>query len=195
MVSQGLDTEQAKKVWQPFLDWVARSPQAYSIEGQLVIGSIPAQHMWDVQGRKSIGLKSLFPEMAIPCTHCLTAPSYTCFTSLFSTSTIGPVRDPITRGGRGTVGRSPGSFGVSSRCGCPRRCSRVTRSSVSPTPCLQARGTQVSSCTSIRDSPERRPTRSGAATDTATNPAALTAFALAIAGDAQGSAYPGILRT
>ena len=27
MVSQGLDTEQAKKVWQPFLDWVARSPQ------------------------------------------------------------------------------------------------------------------------------------------------------------------------
>src|SRR5260370_28960523 len=37
MVSHGLDAGQAKKVWQPFLDWRPRSPQAYSLERRLVI--------------------------------------------------------------------------------------------------------------------------------------------------------------
>ena len=68
MVSQGLDTGQAKKVWQPFLDWVARSPQAYSIEGRLVIGSLPAQRMWDVQW-----WKEHWPELAFPSRNALTA--------------------------------------------------------------------------------------------------------------------------
>ena len=45
MNSHGLDTGQAKKVWQPFLDWVARSPHAYSLKGHLVIGSIPARRL------------------------------------------------------------------------------------------------------------------------------------------------------
>src|SRR6202035_4823290 len=49
MSSYGLDTGEAKKVWQPFLDWVAHSPQTYSIKGHLVIGSIPARHWWDVR--------------------------------------------------------------------------------------------------------------------------------------------------
>ena len=49
MVCQGLDTAQAKKVWQPFLDWVGNSPDAYSFEGRIVIGTIPARHWWDVQ--------------------------------------------------------------------------------------------------------------------------------------------------
>ena len=48
MVSHGLDTERAKQVWRPFLDLVARSPQAYSFEGLLVIAAIPARHMWDL---------------------------------------------------------------------------------------------------------------------------------------------------
>jgi len=61
MMSQGLDTGQAKKVWQPFLDWVERSPQAYSIEGRRVIGSIPARRMWDVQW-----WKEHWPEIAFP---------------------------------------------------------------------------------------------------------------------------------
>ena len=45
MVSQGLDTGQAKKIWQPFLDWVARSPHDYSIEGRLTIGSFPGARL------------------------------------------------------------------------------------------------------------------------------------------------------
>src|SRR5271168_2461763 len=52
MVSHGLDTEQAKKVWQPFLDWVAASPGSYAIGTPLIIGSMPARNWWDVEWRK-----------------------------------------------------------------------------------------------------------------------------------------------
>ena len=59
--SHGLDAEQPKKVWQPFLDWVARSPDEYSVKGRVAIGSIPARHFWDVQW-----WKEHWPEMAFP---------------------------------------------------------------------------------------------------------------------------------
>jgi FAD/FMN-containing dehydrogenase len=49
MLSCGLDTEQANKIWQPFLDWVARSPHDYSHQERVIIASIPARRYWDVQ--------------------------------------------------------------------------------------------------------------------------------------------------
>ena len=52
MVSLGLSTEEGKKVWQPFLDWLARSPGSYTIQGDVIIGSIPARAWWDVDWRK-----------------------------------------------------------------------------------------------------------------------------------------------
>lgn len=52
MVSHGLDTEQSQKVWQPFLDWLARSPTAYSVKAPPRIGSMPARHWWDVEWRR-----------------------------------------------------------------------------------------------------------------------------------------------
>ena len=52
MVCHDLSTEEVRKIWQPFLDWVARSPAAYTIEGQPILGSMPARHWWDVQWRK-----------------------------------------------------------------------------------------------------------------------------------------------
>jgi hypothetical protein len=61
MNSQGLDTGQATKVWQPFLDWVKRSPNGYSIEGHVTIGSIPARHWWDPHW-----WKERWPEIAFP---------------------------------------------------------------------------------------------------------------------------------
>jgi FAD/FMN-containing dehydrogenase len=51
MVSIGLDSDQAKKVWQPFLDWIARSPGSYTIETAPVIGSMPLRHWWDAAWR------------------------------------------------------------------------------------------------------------------------------------------------
>jgi FAD/FMN-containing dehydrogenase len=52
MVHLGLDTEQTRKVWQPFLDWLAQSSTAYAIESEPQIGSMPFRHWWDVDWRK-----------------------------------------------------------------------------------------------------------------------------------------------
>jgi FAD/FMN-containing dehydrogenase len=52
MVCHDLRTEEVKKIWQPFLDWVARSPAAYTVGGQPILGSMPARHWWDVEWRK-----------------------------------------------------------------------------------------------------------------------------------------------
>jgi hypothetical protein len=52
MVSHALSTEEAKKVWQPFLDWIGRSPGLYTIEPGMILGSMPARHWWDVEWRK-----------------------------------------------------------------------------------------------------------------------------------------------
>jgi FAD/FMN-containing dehydrogenase len=47
MVHIGLDTDQSRRVWQPFLDWLARSPGDYTIESAPDIGSMPLRHWWD----------------------------------------------------------------------------------------------------------------------------------------------------
>jgi hypothetical protein len=51
MVSHGLDTEQTKKLWQPFLDWLGRSPHNYSVESTPILGSMPARNWWDPEWR------------------------------------------------------------------------------------------------------------------------------------------------
>ena len=193
MVSQGLDTEQAKKVWQPFLDWVARSPHEYSIEGRLVIGSIPARHLWDVQWWKEHWPEIAFPESKwqSPDRDCLTMSSDTCISSLFSTSTIGPARDPITRGGRETRGRSAGSFGGYESLWLPASLLEND---------AQQRLADALFASSRYSSVELHfnkglagapPDAIAGAKDTAMNPAVLTAFALAIAGDAPGTRISG----
>jgi FAD/FMN-containing dehydrogenase len=52
MVSQGLDKGQAEDIWRPFLDWVAASPRELSIVGDPRIGSMPARHWWDADWRR-----------------------------------------------------------------------------------------------------------------------------------------------
>jgi FAD/FMN-containing dehydrogenase len=52
MVSHGLDTAQAKKIWQPFLDWLAASPSVYTLKASPIIGSMPARGWWDPQWRQ-----------------------------------------------------------------------------------------------------------------------------------------------
>jgi len=52
MVHLGLDTEQSRTVWKPFLDWLAGSSADYTIESAPRIGSMPMQHWWDVDWRK-----------------------------------------------------------------------------------------------------------------------------------------------
>jgi FAD/FMN-containing dehydrogenase len=54
MVFQGLDQQQAKTIWRPFLDWVAGSPQDFSIESEPWIASLPAQRFWDPRFLKGL---------------------------------------------------------------------------------------------------------------------------------------------
>jgi FAD/FMN-containing dehydrogenase len=52
MVHLGIDTEQSRKVWEPFFKWLEQSSAAYAIESEPLIGSMPFQHWWDVDWRK-----------------------------------------------------------------------------------------------------------------------------------------------
>ena len=47
MVFQGLDQKQAETIWRPFLDWLAGSPQDFSIESEPWIATLPARRFWD----------------------------------------------------------------------------------------------------------------------------------------------------
>jgi FAD/FMN-containing dehydrogenase len=52
MVSLALSTEETRKIWQPFFNWVARSPGTYTVEPGMILGSMPARHWWDAEWRK-----------------------------------------------------------------------------------------------------------------------------------------------
>ena len=47
MVFQGLDQQQAETIWRPFLDWLAGSPQDFSIVSAPWIVAVPARRFWD----------------------------------------------------------------------------------------------------------------------------------------------------
>jgi len=47
MVFQGLDQQQAEDVWRPFRTWVAASPQEFAVENAIQIVSVLARHLWD----------------------------------------------------------------------------------------------------------------------------------------------------
>ncbi len=62
MVSYGLRTEEAEKVWQPFLDWIAHAPAEYRLKDSPHIGSMPARHWWDPVWREQHNNHSLVPD-------------------------------------------------------------------------------------------------------------------------------------
>jgi hypothetical protein len=60
MVSQGLDENQVKRVWQPFFDWVKNSKDLKASDFVAVAGQ--ARHWWDVVYRKSKGSDALISD-------------------------------------------------------------------------------------------------------------------------------------
>jgi FAD/FMN-containing dehydrogenase len=52
MVSYGLDKGVEQAVWQPFLDWIATSPQDYRLTGKPIIADMPARNHWDAEYRR-----------------------------------------------------------------------------------------------------------------------------------------------
>jgi len=47
LVLQGLDQASAQAVWQPFFDWVAAAPNDYSYTSKPGVIAVPARHWWD----------------------------------------------------------------------------------------------------------------------------------------------------
>ncbi|HSS71718.1 MAG TPA: FAD-binding oxidoreductase [Casimicrobiaceae bacterium] len=54
MVCQALDKQQLKQVWQPFFDWVAASPNDFSVADKLGAGASAARDWWAVEGNGSM---------------------------------------------------------------------------------------------------------------------------------------------
>jgi hypothetical protein len=52
MVSRALDKAAAQAVWQPFLDWVGAAPQDYRLTGKPIIADTAARNWWDAEFRK-----------------------------------------------------------------------------------------------------------------------------------------------
>jgi FAD/FMN-containing dehydrogenase len=52
MVSQALSQQQAEDVWQPFLDWVAASPHELAFTRGPAIRSMPARDWWNIEFRR-----------------------------------------------------------------------------------------------------------------------------------------------
>ena len=54
MVLQGLDQQEAEAIWRPFLDWLAGSPQDFSIVSAPWIVAVPARRFWDPEFLKEV---------------------------------------------------------------------------------------------------------------------------------------------
>ncbi|MBV8230935.1 MAG: FAD-binding oxidoreductase [Planctomycetaceae bacterium] len=54
MVFQGLNQQQAETTWRPFFEWLAASPQDFSIASKPLILAGPARHFWDPESLKKV---------------------------------------------------------------------------------------------------------------------------------------------
>jgi len=59
MVCQGLTAEETKAVWKPFLDWLAVSPADYAFDEDFWAGATAAKGWWDIDARRRRGSTSL----------------------------------------------------------------------------------------------------------------------------------------
>jgi FAD/FMN-containing dehydrogenase len=192
MLSHGLDGEQVKKAWQPFMDWIAQSSNGCSIQGRANLGSIPARHYWDPQWWKEHWPEIVFPRNG---------------------SLLHAVLDDVLVRVKGQPSMSfdpqPGARannvwwkGDTGDCGAFLW---GFESLWLPDSLLEADAqarlvdalfassrifdVQLQFSKGLAGAP---PDAIAGATDTSMNPAVLTAFALAIVADGQGPAYPGI---
>jgi FAD binding domain/Berberine and berberine like len=167
MVCYGLETEQMLKVWEPFRDWLARSPDAYSVEGTPSIGAMPMRHWWDVDWRK----EHHHPVFK-------------------SDSRTGASEDNVWwTGDGGQVGWV--IYGFESLWMPASLLQDDSQERLANALFAASRYGEVELHFNkgLAGAP---PEAIGAAKDTATNPAVLSAFALAIVADGQRPGYPGI---
>ena len=120
MVFQGLSQTQAESTWRPFLDWIAASPQEFTLISPPTILGVPARQFWDPEvlvrsrgsSRAMIDLARRHPTSSTPAT--------------------------LAKRGRCCTA-------ISRRGSWPRCCARNTNNALL-TRCLQHRGTGLSPC-------------------------------------------------
>jgi len=166
MVSLGPTTEEARKVWQPFFDWITRSSGSYTVEPGMILASMPMRHWWDAEWRKEQHQQAFLSDTrpgANPVNAWWTGDAgqvaWTIYAfeslwlpaSLLDDNSQERLANALFAGSRYQMIELHFNKGLG---GAPREAVEATR-------------------------------------DTATNPAVLDAFALAIVGDA-GGGYPGI---
>ena len=190
MNAHGLNAQQAKQAWQPFLDWVTRSKDAYSFQGAVTIGSVPARHWWDVQW-----WKANWPEIVF-------AKSNR-FIALFDDAlahVLQPVLDFDNRPGAASNnawwsgdGDQVAQFlwAYESLWLPQTLLAKNTQQQLAAALFASSRhaGVGLHFNKGLAGAPSEALARSR---ETATNPAVLDAFALAITGAGEGPAYPGI---
>jgi FAD/FMN-containing dehydrogenase len=192
MIAHGLDTEQAKKTWQPLLDWVGQSSNGCSITGLTTIGSIPARHWWDAQW-----WKEHWPEIAFPrdgslfhallddaLVHLLPQPTF----NFDNRPGAGP-NNAWWKGDAEQVAQFLWGFESLWLPESLLKSDAQQRLADALFAGSRHQGIELHFNKGLAGAP---PEAIAAAKDTATNPAVVSAFALAIVAGGQGPAYPGI---
>jgi hypothetical protein len=164
MVCQASDDGYAKRVWQPFFDWVSAAPQDYVLERKLGADAADARAWWHVPGNEAM----------VPDTR-ETAPQY----------------HGWWKGDQDQVGlflHGYDSLWLPASLLQPNERQRLLNALFAASRLQKVRlhfnkGLAGATAAVI-----------AAAQETATNPAVCTAFALAIIADGEGAAYPGLAR-
>jgi hypothetical protein len=193
MVSQGLDREQSQRLWQPFLDWIKKSPHAYSIPRPgPIISNIPARRAWDVEWRVTHWPEDVFPRNGNP------------LNAIMDDILVHVMHEPVFRRDD-RPGSAPADAWWGGDAGQVGQYIWGYESLWIPSSLL-AGGSQGRLADALFAGSRHAdielhfnkglggapPAAIAAARDTAMNPAVLTAFALAIVAEGQGPAYPGI---
>lgn len=193
MVSQGLDREQAHRIWQPFLDWIKKSPYGYSIPRPgPIISDLPARRNWDVDWRIAHWPEELFPRNGNP------------LNAIMDDVLVHVMHEPVFQRDE-RPGSAPSAAWWGGDAGQVGQYLWAYQSLWMPASALardsQARLVDALFAGSRHADIELHfnkglagapPAAIAAAKDTAMNPAVLSAFALAIVATGQGPAYPGI---
>ena len=166
MVFQGLDQEAAEAIWRPFADWVAAAPEDFSVEQPLVVLAAPARRFFDPAFLKAL------PGLV-----------------LADDRTGAPTANIFWASNRGEAGQVLHAY---QSAWLPAALLEPVEQELLVDALVAAAGHHRVSLHFNKGLAGASPEAVAAARDTATNPAMLDAFALAIAGAAGPPAYPGI---
>jgi len=189
MNAYGIDGSAAKRIWQPFLDWVARTPNDYSLDGRVVLAGVPARYWWD-----PTWWGTHWPELAFPDTnvfmgaldytlaHVIPQPAFG-----FDTRPNAPATNAWWKGSTDEAGQFLWAY---ESLWLPKSLLSDERQLGDA---MFAASRQYGFSLHFNKGLAGAPAEAlAAARDTAVNPQVLDAFALVIAADGEGPAYPGI---